>query len=153
MAAKPGEPLRWLREVAAKHEGPACLTWPFAKFGNGYAEVRWMGRDTSAGYALCEMLHGPAEGREAAHSCGKGHEACVSGAHLGWKTRSENHKDKVAHGTHARGTRNPVNKLAPTEVLEIRDAAGPQHAIAARFGVCQMTVSKIKRKVMWGWLT
>ena len=97
-----GEPMRWLLQHAI-HLGDECLTWPFARFPDGRAHMN--GRKPTR--VMCEMAHGPAPTpqHEAAHSCGKGHEACINPQHLRWATPVENAADKVVHGTVLEGER------------------------------------------------
>lgn len=74
-------------------------------------------------------------------------------ANLRWATPSENERDKLRHNTHTRGQRNGVNKLTPEQVRTIMHATESQSALARRFGVAQSTISKIKRRERWAWLT
>jgi hypothetical protein len=50
---------------------------------------------------MCKLAHGPAPTpkHHAAHSCGKGHEACINPKHLRWATPRENAADAKLHGT------------------------------------------------------
>lgn len=94
-----GEPLRYFREVVMAYEGDECLAWPYGKNASGYGV--WTGA-TGSGIVsrqVCEEAHGPAPTpkHEAAHSCGKGHLACVTKGHLSWKTPKENGADKRLH--------------------------------------------------------
>lgn len=99
-----GSPARYLREVVLTYDGDECLFWPFGKDGHGYAEAKVDGRMVSVHRFVCQKAHGdpPSTGLDAAHSCGKGHLACVTKQHLSWKARAENEADKLIHGTKAR---------------------------------------------------
>ena len=148
--ARPGESKAFVLTAAA-HKGPECLTWPFSTNVHGYGKLSSHG---AAHVAVCAIVDGPKpSGRhQASHTCGRGHEACVSGAHLLWKTISENHKDKIAHNTHRRGERTPTAKITTAKAKKIRRAKGLQREIAEKFGISRAQVSRIKNKVQWAWL-
>lgn len=153
----PGEPLRWAREVAVLFDGDGCLTWPFSRFPDGYgALVTPDARSSRASRVICTFSHGepPSSHHEAAHSCGKGHEGCVSPKHLRWATKAENAADRTDHGTHGRGDENGMSKLTEDDVLEIRSLQGAmtQQAIANLFGVDRTQVGNILRRKQWAWL-
>lgn len=96
-----GDPLRFIHEVAMAHTGDECLTWPYAKKSGGYGTVYIDGKHVRANRYVCELANGapPTPKHESAHSCGKGHEACIAPGHLSWKTHAENMADKFIHGT------------------------------------------------------
>lgn len=135
-----------------------CLLWPFHIGKDGYGRVHQpgSGRLTTASRLMCVVAHGPppAKGYEAAHSCGKGHLACVNPIHLYWATTSRNHADKIEHGTTNRGERQGAAKLTEADVLEIRSLLGSltQAEIARQFGVDPSHISDIKHGKKWGWL-
>lgn len=128
------------------YDGDDCLIWPFGKT-NGYGVL-------GAGYAhriMCALVNGPAPSpnHEAAHSCGRGHEACVHPKHVRWKTKSENQLDRTAHGT--RNTWAARGKLTPEEAEQIRLLKGvkPQREIAAMFNTSRSNVSFIHCGKAW----
>lgn len=149
-----GEPSRWLRSHM-DHDGAGCLTWPFAKGRDGRGRIQ---NDVSpqAHRAMCILVHGdpPSERHEAAHSCGKGHEACVHPRHLRWATPVENTADQVVHGTLCRGEGKASAKLNEGDVRDIRGLKGrySQRAIGEMFGVDGETVGNIHRRETWAWL-
>jgi hypothetical protein len=150
--SKRGAPYQWLLDNA-QHTGEECLTWPFAKHPDGRAHMK-LGRHTAKPARLmCEMAHGPAPSpvHEAAHSCGKGHEACVNPRHLRWATPAENSADKVAHGTIIAGERHYGAKLTASDVAEIRALKGivQGRELAARFGVNPSCISKVQNDRAW----
>lgn len=150
-----GEPTRWLL-AHTHHAGPECLKWPYGVSDEGYGKIAQDRRWRNASRVMCEIVHGPAPSpaHQACHSCGKGHEACVSPAHLYWGTPTENNADQLEHGTRARGERQGQSLLAEADVLEIRRLGRciPQVEIARRFSVSKQLVSKIVRRERWGWL-
>ena len=151
-----GEKARFYRDVVLAYEGDECLTWPYST-GNGYGYMRLNGRHVSVTRSICEEVHGPAPtpNHEAAHSCGKGHLACVTKRHLFWKTPVENNEDKIEHGTHNRGERHPFSKITEAEAREILGLKGQmsQGKIAKKFGISRPSVSFIHSGKRWAWLT
>ena len=94
--------------------------------------------------------HGPApDGAPyALHSCDN--PACFLPAHLRWGTHSENMQDKAL-----RGERRINLKLTPEQVTEIRHALSGGEtctSIGRRYGVHQVTVSRIKSGKLWNHL-
>ncbi|MGZ2449562.1 hypothetical protein ACVIRO_002316 [Rhizobium ruizarguesonis] len=151
-----GEPLRWILEVALHHTGDECLIWPFGKDGGGYGQIWIDGKVAITSRYICELVNGapPTPEHEAAHSCGKGHETCVSPIHMSWKTPAENAADRLIHGTHGRGERSAHAKLTESEAREILALKGieKQVNLAKRFMVSQMTISRIQAGRKWAWL-
>ena len=150
-----GDVQRYYEHVVLSYSGDECLIWPYTG-SNGYGQIGRDGRMVVVSRALCEEVNGPppTPKHHAAHSCGNGHLGCVTKGHLSWKTALENASDRVAHGTHNRGERNPFCRLDEPKVREILSLKGieSQRDIAARFGVHQATVSAIHRGKSWSWL-
>lgn len=153
----PGEKYAYLMSVVVPHRGAGCLTWPFSKHPNGYTYVDHDGRRYLAHRLVCELVHGPAPSpdHEAAHTCGKGHEGCVSPSHLKWATRKENEGDKRAHGTLLTGERHGSAKLTESDVRRIKAMLGKrsQREIAEDFGVSQSLISYVNLGRLWGHVT
>ncbi|WP_299813508.1 hypothetical protein [Tardiphaga sp.] len=138
-------------------DGDECLIWPFARGGTrGDGLATFRGKQTSANYVMCILAHGepPTPKHESAHSCGRGHDACVNPKHLRWATRKENLADRLIHGTHNRGEQGSAAKLCIAEVREIRKLRGAlgQKEIAARFGVTKAAIHSIQVRKNWAWL-
>lgn len=151
-----GEGPAWLAAHVG-YEGDECLIWPFGRNGRGYGAVGFRGKRVGAHRAMCILAHGepPADRPEAAHSCGRGHEGCVNPRHLAWKSSAQNQRDRVTHGTDARGAKNKRARLSEGQVREIRRrlAAGESNtALAADFDITHYAVSAIKRRRTWAWL-
>jgi hypothetical protein len=146
--SKRGEPRRWLQEHVG-HLSDECLIWPFARHPDGRAHMK----GAKPTRIMCELAHGPAPSmkHEAAHSCGRGHDACVNPRHLRWATCAENAADKVEHGTVVAGYRHPAAKLSDADVLAIRRGRGvtPGSELARRFGVGPSTISKVQVGKSW----
>lgn len=152
-----GEPLRFVNNVAMTHTGGNCLTWPYGKSRSGYGQIRVNGKLIEAHRYVCTLVNGdpPTPRHEAAHSCGKGHEGCVSPIHLSWKTRAENRADRLIHGTHDRGERHAQAKLTDAAAREIVAMKGvePQCELAKRFGVSAQAIGNIHSGRRWTWLS
>lgn len=152
-----GDPLRFVNEVALQHTGGECLTWPFSKNNKGYGKVWVDGKKTIVSRYVCELVRGapPTPEHEAAHSCGRGHEACIAPGHLDWKTPAQNQADRIDHGTSNSGERNGHAKLTEAEVREIIALKGVelQRELAARFGVSRQVVSLIHKGLRWAWIS
>lgn len=100
---------------------------------------------------VAEAFHGPGrQGEEVRHLDGiKKH--CFA-ANLMWGTRTQNMHDKIAHGTAPRGENHGGAKLTDIDVGLIRQFWGSGHkqnSIAERFGVSQMTISRIVNNKLW----
>ncbi len=115
---------------------------------HGYREVKVDGQRYLLHRLVCEAAYGPppTPKHQVAHSCGT--RACQNLLHLRWATQAENEADKVLHGTHNRGERNPGVKLSDAEVARIRTlwlstTGVTQREIGDRFHVRQQTISKI----------
>lgn len=152
--ASNGSVRKYLDTVVLLHSSDDCLIWPFSRDRNGRARINGY-ESGSACRVICEEVNGapPTPQHEAAHSCGNGHIGCVSPMHLSWKTSKENKADELIHGTRNFGERNGVAKLDAKKVSEIRSLLGsmPQWKIAERYGVHQVTISKIRTREVWGW--
>lgn len=158
MSTPHGAPLAFI-EYAKAHTGEECLQWPFARNSNGYGHLYLEdGTGISAAKYMCMVVHGdpPSLAHETAHSCGKGHLACINPNHLRWATHVENLRDKVVHGTHLQGEKHGASKLTSREVVEIvrlSSEGKTQRAVAAQFGVSKGTVQSIQEGRSWSHLT
>lgn len=152
-----GDPLRFIHEKVTPYDGDDCLIWPFAILDDGRGVLRVDGRNIIASRYVCMISHGepPTPKHEAAHSCGKGHEGCVTKKHLSWKTRKENKDDELTHGTRNRGERQGNSKLSRSQVMEIREAKGKEGptSLAKRFGISTGQIWRIQTGQHWHWLT
>lgn len=150
-----GEPQRFYEEVVLAYEGNDCLRWPYSTI-EGYGTLQNAGHSALVSRRVCEEIYGPPPTPEhqAAHSCGKGHEGCVTKAHLSWKTRRENEEDKLIHGTLVRGERHFWAKITEAQAREILSLKGKmlQREIAERFGISRPAVGMIHRGKNWAYL-
>ncbi len=99
---------------------------------------------------VLETFTGPApEGTECRHLDGdhtNNHEG-----NLVWGTHTENMQDKTAHGTQLFGERNPAGraKLTENDVKEIRASSATERALAAQYGVSQVSIHFIRTRKTW----
>jgi hypothetical protein len=146
--------LDFIYNIILKYDSNECLTWPFAKssiHGNGI--LKYKRKEFIASRFICEIVHGPppTPKHEAAHECGKGHEACVNPKHLNWKTTKENHHDKFKHGTMPMGERHSSTKLTDKDVIEMRSLKGKmtRKDIAYIYDIHSSTVQSIWSRKTW----
>lgn len=147
-------PVQWIKDHARDEQGD-CLIWPFG-CSEGYAEIRFRGKNTYASRVMCEEAHGqPPNGASALHSCGNGHLACVHPKHLYWGTQSQNMRDRVEHAISKNRRISPNSVLTAEEVTEIRrcykDGAS-RKALAERFLVSVSAIDDIFSGRTWAWL-
>jgi hypothetical protein len=155
-AAAPGEPMRFLQEVAIPYVGDGCLIWPYSRSSMGRGNIRVGNKAVEVNRLVCEGRHGPPStpDLEAAHNCGNGHLGCCNPGHLRWDTHTGNQRDRVAHGTSNRGERAGNAKLTEPQVREILKLKGQMSRakIGKQFGVHGNTVAEIHARRNWFWV-
>ena len=143
---------RWI-ERHVGYSGAECLIWPFARHRDGRAK---MGEEIPS-RLMCRLAHGqpPTTLHEAAHSCGKGHDGCVHPQHLRWATRSENHFDKLIHGTMPNGIKHYKAVLVEEDIPIIRSLSGKmsQSKIAHRYSVSRGCIAGVIYRTTWKHIT
>jgi DNA-binding NarL/FixJ family response regulator len=75
---------------------------------------------------------------------------------LYWGNPLENNRDKIKHGTIARGEAQGLSKLTKSEVLQIKDLLSKgisSNVIGKEFDVHKSTIKTIKSGKSWSWLT
>ena len=100
---------------------------------------------------VLSAFYGPCpEGLEACHN--DGDRTNSAACNLRWGTRSDNHGDKVKHGTWQGGENNGNSKLDWTKVREIRETrkTGKTYkAIAKMFGIGKTTARRVCTNARW----
>jgi hypothetical protein len=140
----------------------ACWLWQGHRV-HGYGQCVLAGVRWRAHRAAWTLANGPIPpGLCVLHRCDVRH--CVNPAHLFLGTVADNNADMVAkgrqaqgdkHGSrlyperYARGERHGRSKLTAKQVCAIREALGSQRSIAARFGISQRQVGRIRRGTTW----
>lgn len=133
---------------------PGCWPWTSGKDQDGYGQVFRDGNNLKPHRLVCEWAHGPCPmGMECRHLCG--FSGCCNPLHLAWGTKSNNARDKIAHGTHNRGERCRTAKLTDRDVHAIREhiANGEtQRTIAESLGVSRSLVGHVATGRSWAHL-
>ena len=154
---------RFLAKVA-KSCGDGCWVWVGAIHGKdvrpgfpGYGVMNVQGRQQRAHRISWLLFRGEIEeGKEVLHRCDN--SLCVNPEHLFLGTKSENMKDCVSKGRHARaggakpGTANGAAKLDDDKVREARKmhAEGASYSSIARlFGVNEATIRPAIQRRTW----
>ncbi len=153
---------RFWRKV---NKSDGCWLWNTHKFRNGYGKFMKCKAQYGAHRIAFMIQHGYDPGQIlVCHTCDD--HACVRGDHLFLGTHKDNSGDMKAKGRSATGDKNGMRthphrtspgekngyaKLTDAQVREIcrvYDAGeADQYELADRFGVWQMTISRIVRRV------
>lgn len=139
-----------MRRMSVGHDS-GCWEWTGRHTVAGYGTLRLNGEVVYVHRLSAEHLGGQdVAGKHVLHRCDN--PRCINPDHLFTGTQADNMHDKVAKGRQPRGSLAGGSKLTAADVLEIRRLCGtmPQTRIAERFGICQQTVSDIKRGRRWG---
>ena len=135
--------------------GP-CWVWTAALDGDGYGHIArggMRGPKVRAHRVAWELAHGSIpSGQGVLHHCDN--RACVNVAHLFLGNCHDNNADMIRKGR-ARAPKGELHgsaKLAPHDVVEIRrrcTRGESQRAIAKDYGIHQVNVSLIARRITW----
>lgn len=133
-----------------------CWLFVGSRHHLGYGQFTLNGRVNKA-HRVSWMIHYGEipEGMCVLHRCDV--RNCINPAHLFLGTQQDNIADMVAKGRQRagrqRGVDNPMSKLTPETVKEIRAAykegAISQHKLAKLFKVSPMTVNRIVNHKLW----
>jgi hypothetical protein len=139
-------------------EDGECWKWTGAMQSCGATPtMRWQGK-TQAVRRLILLERGPAPAGKpiATYTCGN--SLCVHPDHTAWTkrqlvqqrtTREQGHQNSTVRNKKIADKARQNGKLTYEQALDVREAEGVQHEIAARFGISQATVSAIKRGKTW----
>ena len=141
------EKLAWLEAVAGESGDGGCRDWPWTRSAKGYGQVLWLGRYRRVGHVVMELSGRPrpSDQHHQLHSCDR--PICAAPWHLRWGTNAENRRESVERGRHA-------TKLTTEQVCAIfLSGDEPQRVTAARFGITQRVVGRIKARKSWRHVT
>lgn len=130
-----------------------CWLWTASTAGKGYGQIKVPGtRRQVYAHRLSYELHcGPVlKGLAVLHRCDT--PRCVNPKHLFLGTKGDNATDMQRKGRHLYGERNAKHRLTEADVhaiFDLLDTGMTQRDIAERFGVGQMTISRIHRGDRW----
>lgn len=130
-----------------------CIEWVGWRNDDGYGRLRINKRRFFA-HRVAMSIH-LADGfdgdKQVLHKCDN--PSCVNPEHLFLGTHAENMADMKAKGRaksgRYSGQNHPACKLNPETAKAIRSDKRSQRQIAKDYGVCQQTISAIKREKTW----
>lgn len=126
-----------------------CWLWT-GSLTKGYGKLGVGGKVLYAHRVFNEMSHGPIpDGVKICHRCDT--PACVNPAHTFRGSQKDNLADAVSKGRHRAGRW--CGRLTEDQVRQIRSDHRKNSVIAAAYKVSRPTVSLIKRRRIWKWVT
>lgn len=146
-----------LAEKLAFHSAPqpdGCILWTGSKTKVGYGQFSYKGKMRKPHRVAWEIANGRRipPGMMICHKCDVRH--CINPEHLWLGTCAENLADRDAKGRQAkqRGETGNNARLTDAQARAILADTRSQTKIAADYGVCQQTVSFIKRRITFSHL-
>ena len=140
-------------QTLIKIETDDCTLWPHSITTSGYPQMTHpSGERYAHRAALIETVGIPADGMQAAHSCGN--RTCVNPRHLRWATSTENEADKIAHGRRHRGETHWSTAIKNSDVAVMKQMKADGYTyrqIGERFGMHRASASRIIRGKSWAW--
>ena len=131
-----------------------CWIWTGCILSNGYGQIHdhQNGQNVKLGaHHASWLLHRGKipSGILVLHKCDT--PLCVNPDHLFLGTQKDNAQDRNRKGRNAnvKGTRHPLCRLSPEQIVAIRADKRVQTIIAKDFGISQSHVSAIKNKRFW----
>lgn len=129
-----------------------CHEWTGSRNRKGYGQMRVNKRGILAHRFSWVAAHGLIpNGLFVLHRCDN--RSCVNIDHLFLGTAKDNTADMISKGrqrsANMKGEANPASKLTVAEVRNIFFDTRPQRKVAAEYGVSQIIISKIRRKLLW----
>jgi hypothetical protein len=101
---------------------------------------------------VCEAFHGERPSKDHVVRHKNGNPGDDRPENLEWGTQADNMMDMVLHGNSTFGAKNPMAKVSPEKVMEIRNrwASGESPTrLAEEFGISQPGVQDIVRGRTW----
>jgi len=125
-----------------------CWIWTGMLTDSGYGMLCAQGKLRRAHVFAYKQFVGPVPvGMCVLHECDM--RCCVNPDHLKLGTKKQNSEDAMVRKRYPTGEQHGNTPLTTAQVLSIRADTRTQRLIAADYGVCQMTISNIKRGATW----
>lgn len=125
-----------------------CWIWDGVQNHFGYGILKINYRQIRAHVFSYKKFKGPIpKGKFVLHECDC--PWCVNPDHLKLGTKKQNTADAIARKRFPTGTAHHQTTLTDAQVAAIRIDDRVQHVVAKEYGVCQMTISNIKRGASW----
>ncbi len=126
-----------------------CWLWTGSRNEHGYGKMKVGYKNYQRAHRVAwDLLVGPIPaGLFLLHSCDT--PACVNPKHLFLGTQADNMQDATNKNRCPKGERASWSKLTETQVVAIRSDPRLQDIIAQEYGLCQQSVSLIKRRITW----
>lgn len=116
---------------------------------HGYPCIYKDGRTQNLHRVIYEEKFGSIADLLVRHKCDN--RGCINIDHLEPGSKADNTNDATVRNRHnpPYGERSGTSKLTQIEVRKILGESGPQYEIAAKYGVNQSTISRIKSRKRW----
>lgn len=128
-----------------------CFEWPFFRNPDGYAILRWEGKNKAVHRFACEKANGPSpfEGAVVRHTCGNGMLGCFNPKHVIWGTVAENNTDRVIQEKQTHGEESHFAKITAELAVQIYNDPRTPTEIGKALDINRHTVYKIKNGKTW----
>ena len=140
----------WIR--VDKQDGK-CWVWKGSCDKFGYGWIAYAKHHTTRAHRVSWELHnGPIPiGNWVLHKCDN--TSCVNPHHLYLGTPKENAQDRMRKNRSPVGEQHPNSKLYREAIFDIRKSPESTSVLARKWGVNRATISRIRNKISWGWLS
>lgn len=130
-----------------------CWEWMAGGLKSGHGRIRAYGRMILCHRFSWELVNGPIPEGEGYHGTCVLHKCdnppCVNPAHLFLGTNNDNVQDKVKKNRHQKGITAGCVKLTEADVIAIRTDTRSARELAPIYGVCDVQIRSIRRRVYW----
>ena len=150
---------RFYRNITPEPNSGCWLWTGYLSSGYGIMRMSPNPKDRQGAHRASWLLHiGPIpDGLVVCHSCDV--KSCVNPSHLFLGTYTDNMQDAVSKGRMKwkqksrpglqRGEAHHSAKLTAEDVMAIRSSTAPGVTVAKQYGVTNITISRIRRRLIW----
>lgn len=136
-----------IKDKTSKQNKTECWEWKGAKDKDGYAFVKFEGKQMR----VTRVLTSAPKRSVVMHSCDN--PSCVNPDHLKVGTVEENNRDKKEKGRDKKGLQVHGAKLTDRQVKSIFSSSKSVSSLAEKFSVTNGTIYNIKKGRTHAWLT